>query len=107
LMSVGLPAEITKLAMDNEYFQMRSEKVRNARELLSGNLYQKLLIAQRYKDDRKLALSLLTDASNILRKSLVANPQPETLKHVEKLLKTYQRIEANGNIRLCIARMVI
>jgi len=104
--AVGLPAEITQLVLDKDYFKMRSDKMRDARELLSANLYQKLLIAQKYKDNRKQALSLLIDASNILKKSLVANPQPETIKHIDKLLKTYQRIEANGNIRQCIAQMV-
>lgn len=106
-MAAGLPAELTVLATDNEYFEKRSSMMRDARELLSGNLYQKLLIAQRYKDDREVVLQLLSDASNILKKSIVSNPQADTIGYIDKLLKTYQRIEANGNIRLCLATMVI
>ncbi len=103
----GLPAELTILASDIEYFEMRSTMIRDARELLSGNLYRKLLITQRYKDNRTLALLLLIDASNILKKTIFENPKLDTINYIDKLLKTYERIEANGNIRLCLAQMII
>ena len=106
-MAEGLPAELTSLSKNDEYFENRSVMMRDARELLQGNLYQKLLLAQKYKDDRALALQLILDASKILKKTIITNPQPETIGHIDKLLKTYQRIEANGNIRLCLAQMVI
>ena len=106
-MASGLPAEITVLAGENDYFDQRSEMMRDARELLSGNLYQKLLIAQRYKDDRMNALQLLTDASNMLKKSIFIKPQTDTIVYIDKILKAYQRIEANGNIRLSLALMAI
>ncbi|MCX6728619.1 MAG: AAA family ATPase [Candidatus Saccharibacteria bacterium] len=106
-MAAGLPAELTNLATDNDYFEERSAMVRDARELLSGNMYQKLLIAQKYKDDRVVALQLLTDASNMLKKSIISKPQIDSITYIEKLLKAYGRIEANGNIRLCLASMAI
>jgi hypothetical protein len=106
-MASGLPAELTNLAGDNDYFEKRSEMMRDARELLSGSLYQKLIIAQKYKDDRATALQLLLDASNMLKKSIFAKPQLDTVAYIDKLLKAYQRIEANGNIRLCLAQMAI
>jgi hypothetical protein len=105
--AAGLPAELTNLAIDKDYFDSRSAMMRDARQLISGNLYQKLLIAQRYKDNRMTALQLLLDASNILKKSIISKPQADTIGFIDKLLKTYQRIEANGNIRLCLASMVI
>jgi DNA polymerase-3 subunit delta' len=103
----GLPAELTNLARDTDYFEKRSAMMRDAREILSSNLYKKLVVAQKYKDDRVLALQLLSDASNILKKSVISNPQPDTIAYIDKLLKAYQRIEANGNIRLCLAQMAI
>jgi len=106
-MAAGLPAELTNLAADKDYFEKRSAMMRDARELLRGNLYQKLLIAQRYKDDRLIALQLLADASNMLKKSIISKPQIDSIAYIDKLLKTYQRIEANGNIRLCLASMAI
>lgn len=106
-MAEGLPAEITRLSVDQDYFDKRSDIVRDAREILRGGLYQKLLIAQKYKDDRSAALTLLNDASNILRKSIMANPQAATISRIDLLLKTYQRIEANGNIRICLTQLVL
>ena len=106
-MADGLPAEIIRLVEDNEYFDKRQSMIRDAREIIQGNLYQKLLIAHKYKDNRNDVLLLLSDATKILQNTINKNPQLKTINYIDKLLKTYQRIEANGNIRLCLAEMVI
>ena len=106
-MAKGMPAELIRLCNDETYFDKRSVTVRDARELLRGSLYQKLLIAQRYKDDRASALVLLLDVANILKRSVTARPQMDTISRIDAILDAYQHIEANGNIRLCLARMVI
>jgi DNA polymerase-3 subunit delta' len=106
-MAVGKPAELTCLASDEAYFEKRSITVRDARELLRGSLYQKLLIAQCYKDDRVSTLTLLQDVASILKRSITDNPQTDTISHIDTVLNAYQQIEANGNIRLCLTRMVI
>ena len=103
----GLPAEIIRLCMDNEYFASRSSVIRDARELLRGTTYQKLLIAQRYKDNRANTLILLNDAAKMLQTSVSANPQIDSIKFIDRILNAYQQIEANGNIRLCLARIVL
>lgn len=106
-MANGLPAEMTRLTEDNDYFAARSLLVRDARELIQSKLYGKLLIAQKYKDDRKNSLLLLKDAANILKRSMSAKPQPSILVQIDGLLGAYQKIEAGGNIRLCLARFVL
>jgi len=106
-MAEGLPAELNRLINDDAYFEKRSLIIRDARELLRGSTYNKLLIAQRYKDDRAATLLLLLDSTKILKKSIVSSPQIDTINHIDKILDAYERIEANGNIRLCLARMVL
>jgi len=106
-MANGLPAELTRLVNDDDYFKKSSDIMKDARELLQGKLYQKLLIAQRYKDDRGMTLDLLTAVTKILKHSIDNKPQIDTIKRIDIVLKTYQRIEANGNIRLCLAYMVL
>jgi len=106
-MANGLPAELTRLNNDTEYFTKRSITVRNARELIIGNQYKKLLIAQTYKDDRTATLTLLLDMANILKRSINDNPQIDAIKKIDSILNAYQQIEANGNIRLCLARMIM
>lgn len=106
-MAEGMPSELIRLCQDAPYFEKRSTIVRDAREFLSADTYHKLLIANKYKEDRVLCLNLLNDASSILKRSIVDNPQPASLKLVESLVDAYKQIEANGNIRLCLARIVV
>lgn len=103
----GKPAELTRLSKEESYFQLRSNIIKDARELLGSNTYNKLLLAQKYNEDRNSALSLINDACKILKISIINNPHPQLLKIVDSLVNTYKQIEANGNIRLCIARISI
>lgn len=106
-MADGLPAELTRLTSDDTYFEQRATIVRDARDLLQSSVYKKLVIANRYKDDRAAALLLLLDASKILKRSISEKPQPSLISQIDSLLYAYQQIQANGNIRLCLARLVV
>ena len=103
----GLPAEISRLVADETYFNAQSNLMRDARDLLQASQYQKLIIANKYKDDRALALQLLSDCMKILKTSIIEKPDILTVKRIDAVLTAYQQIESNGNIRLCIARMII
>jgi DNA polymerase III delta prime subunit len=106
-MAEGLPAELARLANNSAYFEERAAIVRDARDLLQAPVYKKLVIAQRYKDDREGALALLNTASNILRRSITDKPTSNLIHQIDGLLYAYQQIQANGNIRLCLARLVV
>ncbi len=106
-MASGLPAELTRLVEDERYFDYRAAIVRDARDLLQGTTYRKLLVASTYKDNREGALTLLTDASGILKRSISDKPQESLIAQINSLLYAYQQIQANGNIRLCLARLVL
>lgn len=106
-MASGLPAELTKLASDQAYFERGADIVRDAKALLQAETYKKLLVAHKYKDDRAAALRLLEIAMNMLRQSL-SNEQPiVTTKKLDHFLDVYDRLSANGNIRLQLARAVL
>ena len=106
-MADGLPAELTRLVSDEAYFESRASIVRDARDILQGTTYKKLVVAQKYKDNREAALTLLIDACSILRRSISAKPQEGLIAQIDALLFAHQQIQANGNIRLCLARLVI
>ncbi len=106
-MATGLPAEINRLTGDSAYFDQQSNIMRDARTLLQSKTYDKLLIANKYKDNRPDALILLSYAENILRRSISAKPQLGLISQIDGLLDTYQHVQANGNIRLCLARLVL
>lgn len=103
----GLPAELSKLAADEKYFKTRSETVIDAREFIRASAYEKLKIVNKYKDDRRLTLRLILDAAGILKRSIEQKPQSDAIEEIDKLLNVYQIIEANGNIRLTLASIVV
>ncbi len=106
-MAGGLPASITKLATDNDYFEAKSTIIRDARDLLKATTYDKLKVANRYKDSREQALILLNFASKILQHSITTKPSTELVAQIDKLLICEQLIRANGNVRLALAGLVI
>jgi DNA polymerase-3 subunit delta' len=105
--ATGLPAYLIELAGDNKAFEVRAQIIRDARTYLQGNMYDRLKVALSYKDNREGALVLLLDAMKLLQSSLRAGHSPEQVKKIAVLLKTRERIEANGNIRLQLASVVV
>jgi hypothetical protein len=106
-MAEGRPAELWRLVHDDTYFNQRAAMIRDARTLIQGAPYDRLLVAQAYRDDRQAALSLLDDAIAMARRTLSQKLQPELVTYLDQLMNTYQRIEANGNIRLCLAALMV
>ncbi len=103
----GLPAELSRLANDKEYFTKRSTIVRDAREMLRNSAYQKIKIANDYKDDRESALRLLLDMANILKLSITDSSKSETIDKIKTILDAYQEIDSNCNVRICLTKVVI
>jgi len=103
----GLPAEIQRLIGDEEYFQSRAKIIGDARTFLQASRYDKMVIIQKYRSDRTEALRLIDSMMQILRRSISANPKQPLILQLEKLLETREKISANHNIALQLARFVI
>jgi len=103
----GLPATLSTLAGDSGLFEKRAQIVRDARTYLQGTVYDRLKIALAYKDDRQKALLLLVDAMKQLQGSVAKGQGGELVKKIGTLLEVHERIEANGNIRLQLASVVL
>ncbi len=106
-MATGLPAELTRLATDEAYFNARSDIMRDARDLLQATTYRKLMVANKYRENRDGAINLLDYTASILKHSISDKPQDNLINQLDALLFARQQIEANGNIRLCLARFVL
>lgn len=105
--AVGLPAKLTVLANDEKLFDERAQIIRDARTYLQGTMYNRLKLSLQYKDDRAGALILLLDAMKLLQGSLKTGKNPEQVKKITLLLKAHERIEANGNVRLQLASVML
>ena len=103
----GLPAELTRLVGDDEYFTARAAIITDARTLLQASSYEKLLVAQKYQSDRANTLQLVDSAMYIIRRSLAANPQSLLIQQLEELLKVRENIAMQHNVRLQLAHFVL
>lgn len=103
----GLPAEVSRLATDSNYFTERAKLMADARTFLQADQYQQLLTVQRYQSDKAAALLLIDSALLVARRSLSAKPQAALVKQLEKLLSIQANIQDNHNARLQLARFVL
>lgn len=103
----GLPVELSKLIDDEEYFSERAQRINDARQLLQGSSYERLLIVQKYQTNREHALQLVDSALQITRHSISAKPQPMLVSQLEALLIVREQIASNYNIRLQLTKFVL
>lgn len=107
----GLPAELTRLVQDSEYFEKRASILRDARSLLQSDKYTGLVLAQQYAQKRPESLVLVNDACELLRRSLkqAANTTArETITtKLAALEQVYDQLHNNGNVRLVLASAVL
>lgn len=102
----GLPAEIHRLLADDTYFESRAQIVRDSRTLLQGTAYDRVVLAQRYKDSRDNSLVLLQDALKLVELN-IQQGKTELIPTIDTLINSYELIEANGNIRLQLAAVMV
>lgn len=106
-LAAGLPAELTRLVDDQQYFTERAEVMGDTRTFLTGSPYQKLLVIQKYYSDRAKTLQLIESALLVSTYSLQAKPLRTTLSQIEKLLKAKEKIEGNCNNRLQLMKAIL
>lgn len=105
----GLPALLTTLANDEAAFAVRAASLRDARTLLQGTPYERLVLTQRYASDRPQAMQLVDDAISLLQFSLTGKTILEThvAINLEKLLTCRTALAANGHVRLALLAAVL
>lgn len=103
----GLPAELTRLVRDAEAFEARASLVKDARSLVTGNAYDRLLLAKQYKDSRSNALILIEDSLKLLRRTIVANGDVASLRALSRLEVIHKRLSEQGNVRLQLSATVM
>lgn len=102
----GKPAELTRLATSSAYFEQVGGYTRDARMFLRGTPSEQLSILEQYQANRAQTLLLLDAAIRIIRHSLRQAPNDELLTKADALAVAYDRITANGNIRLQLTNLL-
>lgn len=103
----GLPALIHRLSADEKAYDKRVAIMSDAKNMLSGTKYDKLVTAHRYKDTRAEAIMLLDDMNHQLRAVIRNNPDQKLVAAIARYMDARQKILAGGNVRLQIAATVI
>lgn len=105
--AAGLPAELQRLSIDEDYFSVKAEIITDARDFLMADPYKKVIIIQKYQSNRTKSLQLIDCVMLVARRSLSAKPQPELVSQLSQLLFVRERITANHNIRLQLMQFVL
>lgn len=103
----GLPAELTRLAQDETAFEARASLVKDARSLVTGSAYNRLLLAKKHKDSREDALTLIGDAMKLLQRTIAASGDIASLRMLTRLEHVHKRLTEQGNVRLQLSATVM
>ncbi|HEY0965458.1 MAG TPA: AAA family ATPase [Candidatus Saccharimonadales bacterium] len=99
----GLPAELVRLGTDDEYFRVRSERIKLAKDLVEGSTSQRLSILLKNPVSRDEAIATIKQIIELLE----LNPQTSSVMRIKKLLQTLDRLQAGGHVRLQLAAGVL
>lgn len=106
--AAGLPAELTRLSTGGPEFDLLLADVKNARGFIEGTSYDRLIIANRLKDDREGALRFIDVTVMLLKRTVpTAADATSLLRLIDSLLAAHAAIRANGNVRLQLAATVV
>lgn len=103
----GRPAELTRLATDTDRYDARVQTVQAARRILEGSPHQRIVEIMRFKDNRQLALQLITDMIHQLEMTYRKRPTIETARLIEALITASDRIKQYGNIPLQLSTVLL
>lgn len=102
----GRPAALTRLAKNPTELEKIGQIVRDAQQFIRAPGYERAVIAARYTD-RSSALQFLSHCLTILSNNLRRNPSRKLVRQSEQIVETYQRIAANGNVRLQLIALAV
>ena len=105
----GLPGRMTALAGSKELLEAEATKLRQARAMIQGSAYDRLVIIQKLKDDRVTAQAMVTYMIALLRREISGKKQAttETLQLLDRLEAAVIRLGANGNVRLALSAAML
>lgn len=102
----GLPAELNRLASNEQYFEEQAAIVSVARQLLQSNLHTRLSLVASYTD-RGEALRFLKVLGLLVSFMLARSPEEARHMSTAQLIEqTAERLNANGHVRTQLTNLV-
>lgn len=103
----GRPALIHRLANDDNLYEKRVGIMTDAKTMISGETYDKLVVIHRYRDNRVDTITLLDDMNHQLQTIIRRQPDQRLVRDIERHLRTRDLIARAGNIRLQLTADVL
>ena len=102
----GLPGEIEKLSSSKKYFNEQMEIAEFAKRWFLGSQFDKILIAKDLKLERDNILRFLEILLKMVDQTFDQNIKNRAIT-TKKILKTYDIILKNGNIKLAFLDLIL
>lgn len=105
----GKPALLTKLTQDDSLFASEAELLRQARTFIQGSSYERLIVCHAVRDSRDKAIRMVQHAMTILQFDIKRRKHADVaiIDLLDRLEQASERLSANANIRLALARTVL
>lgn len=103
----GLPGELVRLAQNPNDFKTKSEAIALAKLFLQGSQVDKFRVIQQVSVERSLTLQMLIYARMIIEHSLRSKPSDDLVTMLDQIGTAYDRISANGQIKLQLTALVL
>lgn len=106
-MASGLPAALHHFSSDENLFENHVQLIKDARSFLTETPYQKLVITQKYHNDRAKTLALLRYCTKLVRHNMKKHASKSHISQLNKLIITEEAIARNYNSKLQLTRFVL
>lgn len=105
--ATGKPAELARLAADQDYFESTAGMMTAAKAFIGSSKSDAVEVAFKYAGDRYMTLKLLVASKKILAHTIKRQVDPELLAKLSKLNAAYDAIAANGNVKLQLVTVLL
>ena len=102
----GLPGEIDKLSNHKKYFNEQMEIAEFAKKWFLGSRFEKILIVKDLKLERSSILRFLEILLKMSNRTFAQSPKNGAMT-TKKILRAYDRISKNGNIKLVLLDLIL
>lgn len=103
----GRPAELTRMATDDTYFDAKASVMGAAKMFITGNKADRLQAAFNFSADREKALLLLQASIAIVTFTIKNSPTSGAIEQANQLARAYDAIAANGNTKLHLVATIL
>lgn len=103
----GRPALMKSLVDTPEKFDHSVKIMEDAKLLVSGSKYDKLVVVNSYKDNRTDSLQLAEYAGYLYESLIKREPSSANVEHLDAYLGLRSRIASGGNVRIQLMSAVI